>query len=248
MEANWVAVTIGTILASVDLANWTVVSPNSQFPVLGPIVQSVTYGNGRFIATGTWDFDQPASGGSVILYSDDAVHWEFASLSGLDAFGEIPASTFANGQFAAVQQHAILRSSDGVLWERFPDIPAQYALRGVAGAETGQFVTVGDRGEIMTSDDARTWITRGESPKEIHSVVFANGRFVAVGGSPYYIGGPVGSAAVLTSTNGYQWQSSLTNLTSQLSNVAYGRVAHGRKRWVVTGDDGQVFVSTDAIH
>lgn len=48
---------------------------------------------------------------------------------------------------------------------------------------------------------------------------------------------------VLTSTNGYDWQASLTNLEDQLSAVAYGNGL-----WVVTGDNGGIFTSSDALN
>ena len=83
----------------------------------------------------------------------------------------------------------------------------------------------------------------GDHPEYLNALASADNRFVAVGGVPYYLGGPVGSAIVLSSTDGYQWHASLTNLDRQLSSVAFGA-----GQWVVCGDDGLLFTSADTTN
>ncbi len=120
-RTNWVAIAGGSIIASADLANWTITETPYSF---GPVFDSVTYGSGRFVVTGAWGFDEPyASRASVILYSDDSTHWHFAPIGDLDAFGEIRTSTFAAGQFVAVLGRNVLRSSDGVAWTKISAPP-----------------------------------------------------------------------------------------------------------------------------
>jgi hypothetical protein len=239
----WVALTGGAdVYTSSDLVNWTNTKVN---PFEGPVLNTVCFGQGRFIASGAWAPDQQhAFAATVILYSADGVAWHFATLDGLDAFGEVRDSVFANGQFVLLQEESFLRSTNGETWEKITDFDAGGALRGIAGSSSGQFLAVGADGAMLTSDDAQVWSLISSNPREyVQSVAYADGRFVAVGGSPSYIGGPVGSAAVLTSTNGHDWQPSLTNLENQLSAVAYGN-----GRWVVCGDDGGIFTSSDAIN
>jgi hypothetical protein len=116
-------------------------------------------------------------------------------------------------------------------------------VKAVTASAAGTFAAVGDSGEIIFSRDARTWQQVTSEPREyLLSAAYADGRFVAVGGSPYYIGGPVGSAAVLTSLDGYHWRAALTNLEDQLSDVAFGNGL-----WVVTGDNGGIFTSADGF-
>lgn len=77
----------------------------------------------------------------------------------------------------------------------------------------------------------------------LNALAHADGRFVAVGGTPFSLGGPIGSATVLSSTDGSQWHTSLTNLDRQLSSVAFGA-----GQWVVCGDDGLLFTSPDTTN
>jgi hypothetical protein len=240
---RWVAVTGGsTIYTSTDLQNWT---STNVHPFGGPVLNTVCFGQGRFMASGAWESDHPNGSqfSSVILTSTNGVTWDWASLSGLDAFGEIKSSVFAAGQFVAVQAGGILRSTNGESWEKFTGFDAGGALRGVVGSTAGRFLAVGAVGTMLRSDDAQNWhVVSADPSDDIQDMAYAAGHFVAVGGSPYYIGGPAGSAVVLTSTNGNDWQASLTNLENQLSAVAYGNGL-----WIVCGDDGGIFTSGDAM-
>ena len=240
-DNQWVAVNwSANIYTSTDLQNWTTTNVG---PFGGPVLDRVCFGQGRYIIGGAWDFDQPnALFGTVILSSTNGLAWSFASLNGLDAFGEVRDSVFANGQFTMAQAGSFLRSTNGQNWEKIEGVDARGAWRGLAGSSAGQLLAVGDFGDVATSYDGKTWYLISSNPKEfLHSIAYADGHFVAVGGSPLYIGGR-GSAAAFTSTNGYDWQSSLTDLPAQLSSVA-----HGRRRWVVTGEYGQIFASTNAV-
>ncbi len=239
----WLALTGSSVVyTSSDLENWTyaTVGPFGQ-----PALTSVCFGQGRFVAGGAGQRDQPDSFfGTVIMSSSNGLNWASASLSGLDAWGETKDSVFAGDQFVAVQTGYFLRSTNGETWEKIiaPDVGG--TLRGIAASPSGSFAAVGSLGLILTSSNAVTWqMVSSRTREEIYSVAYANGQFVAVGGSPYYIGGPVGSAAVFASTNGYDWQVSLTNLENQLSAVAFGNGL-----WVVCGYDGAIYTSIDAAN
>jgi hypothetical protein len=83
----------------------------------------------------------------------------------------------------------------------------------------------------------------GDHPEYLNALGSADGRFVAVGGTPHHLGGPAGSAMVVSSTDGYQWHASLTHLDRQLSSVAFGA-----GQWVISGDDGLLFTSADTTN
>src|SRR5262249_33132162 len=162
----------------------------------------------------------------------NGVAWSIAPLTGSDVYGEIKASLFEAGQFLAVKARAFLRSTNGETWEEIIGVNASEAWRGIAASPSGTFVSVGAQGALLVSTNGQSWQPLSVNPRiEIHSIAYANNRFVSVGGSPWYIGGPAGNAAVLTSTNGQLWHTSLTNLENQLSAVSYGNGT-----WIVTGD------------
>jgi len=241
---RWVAVAGDSrIYTSTDLLNWTY----SDLGFLGgPVINAVCFGDGKFVVGGAWLPDNPngSLSGSVIYFSSNGSDWFSGSLSGLDAFGEIKSAAFANGLFVAVQAGSFFRSTNAQVWEKINNFNAGGMLRGIAGSTTGRFFAVGSEGSILQSDNSQTWITVSINPREdIQDIEYAAGHFVAVGGSPYYIGGPSGSAAVFSSTNGADWNATLTNLFNQLSAVAYGN-----GMWIVCGDDGGIYTSGDAMN
>lgn len=234
----WVGVN-GIPYYSLDLTNW--VAGMDDFRL--PYVRSVTYGNNRFVAVGAWDPDNGnASSASVILYSDTGTNWNFASRDGFDSFGEIQDVTFANGQFIATRDSRIFRSTNGIDWTVVQS-GAAHSLRGVAGSPDGTFLAVGALGEIIRSTNTTNWQRINTAPRDwILGIEFIGGRFVAVAGTPTYIGGPPGSSAVFSSTDGGSWHASLTNGSDQLTGATYGNGL-----WVVTGDEGQIFTSTNTL-
>lgn len=240
---TWLALTGGSdVYISSDLKNWT----NTTIGDFGPPqLTSVCFAQGRFVAGGATQRDE-ADGvcyNTVIMSSSNGLDWVSASLNGLDAFGETKDFVFADGQFVALQRDYFLRSTNGVEWEKIEAPNTCGTMAGLAGSGSGSFVAVGSQGAILTSSNAQAWqVISAGTKDEIHSITYANGQFIAAAGSPHYIGGPAGSAALLTSTNGYSWQVSLTNLENQLFGVAYGKGL-----WVVCGDAGGIYTSTNTV-
>ena len=76
----------------------------------------------------------------------------------------------------------------------------------------------------------------------IDSVHYANGRFIAVGGTTHYIGGPAGSAIIHSSTDGTNWNTYVPSRIEKLSDSSFGNDI-----WVATGDDGGIFTSIDGV-
>jgi hypothetical protein len=234
----WVGLN-GTPYHSLDLTNW-IPAINGARP---PFMRAVTFGNNRFVAVGAWDPDNGNTrSGSVILYSDTGTNWNFASRDGFDSFGEIQDVTFANGQFIATRDSRIFHSTNGINWT-IVESGAAHNLRGVAGSPDGTFLAVGALGEIIRSTNITHWQGINTAPRDwILGIEFIGGRFLAVAGTPTYIAGPPGSSAVFSSIDGVSWHASLTNGSDQLTGATYGNGL-----WVVTGDDGQIFTSTNTL-
>lgn len=240
----WVASAGHRIFVSTDLVSWASTFEGEWVPFwTSPILNTVSFGQGRFIAAGAMRGDEPPIRyGSVILTSTNGVVWDAVNPS--DTFGEIFDSVFADGQFVAVHPDFFLRSINGETWEKVADFDGGGKLTAIAASPSGGFLAVGTMGAMLKSADAQNWQLISSNPREyLNEVVYADGRFVGVGGSPYFpFDGPLGSSAVVTSTNGVDWTGSLSNLVNQLSAVAYGN-----DRWVVCGDNGGIYTSTNAV-
>jgi hypothetical protein len=231
-----------TVYVSSDLTNWT--SVNTGFLGL-PALTSISFGAGRFVVGGAVELDfNGISTPTVIKTSTNGLDWDSVSLSDLEAWGQTRDLAFAAGSFVAVQNGFFLRSANGSAWEKIIAPDAGGELQAIAASTNGQLVTVGYSGAILTSSNGENWEVVSTQPRiGINAIASDNGLMVAAGGSPAYIGGPMGSAAVLSSTNGYDWQIALTNLTDQLSAIA-----HGNGLWVVTGDDGGIYTSSNGVN
>lgn len=135
---------------------------------------------------------------------------------------------YANGLFVAVgdsnavgttYNNNIYTSPDGVTWA-WRDVDTATGTPQALNSITygaGLFVVVGDSGFIATSPDAITWTTRtsAHGSNHIRQVIYAGGKFVAVGGST-----PTNS--IQTSTDGITWtaRTGVQNIYSYAS-VAY---------------------------
>lgn len=93
-----------------------------------------------------------------------------------------------------------------------------------------------ENGQIRTSTDAITWVTRTSNfpvaSNSLHALKYGNGAWVAVG-----YGG-----AVRSSTDAITWTTRTSNVSELLAHVEYGN-----GRWVAVGYTGTMIVSTDAI-
>jgi hypothetical protein len=78
---------------------------------------------------------------------------------------------------------------------------------------TGEFVAVGDSGEVSISTDSTNWTESATATaNDLNGVVYANGEFVAVGNG----------GVVETSSDGTNWVLQNSGTSSSLSAVAYG--------------------------
>ncbi|HXP63797.1 MAG TPA: hypothetical protein VN829_25040 [Dongiaceae bacterium] len=216
-DGQFVAVGGGTILASTDGANWTL-----RAEIYGaPLLEDVAYGNGLWVAVGTWMNLRPTG---AVLTSTDGATWTSSSVPVL-----LSGVAYANGQFLAVGAGA-LTSTDGASWT-VPNPGLQGGLNGICYGN-GQFVGVGPSGAILTSSDGANWTGRySGTANRLQRVAYGNGQFVAVG---WY-------GTILTSTDGATWTTRNSGTTLDLLGIAYhdGQfVAVGGYGAIVTSSDG----------
>ncbi len=180
--------------------------------------QSVTAGNGVFVAAGS----------ASVLRSPDGIIWELA----LDVRAPVECVTYANGQFVAVGDDGlVLVSADGAVWQERPPVTARRLLGVTHGA--GRFVAAGARGVVLASADAKTWaVVSSGTPDRLESIDFSKGTFVAVGEN----------GTILTSTNGTAWAAQNFGVTRDLDGMD---VANGLL--VVVGKGGTILTSTNGL-
>jgi Tfp pilus assembly protein FimT len=134
--------------------------------------ESVTYGNGRFVAV-TSGFVGTAA------YSDDGINWTKTSIRKDDWYSV----TYGNGRFVAAPGNNSawgVYSDDGINWTEMT-MPAAASWRSVTYGN-GRFVAVAaGKDTAAYSDDGINW-TKTSMPTTANwkSVTYGNGRFVAV--------------------------------------------------------------------
>jgi hypothetical protein len=253
-----------TMLTSADGANWEQRLPSSQAWTNGYAgLYGLAYGDGRFVAVGRAEENGLDKGDvlsfPIILTSADSVNWVSQVLGTLPYTG-LNAVTYGNGQFVAVGagyepdlQEAftaiILTSTDGTNWVERQSTTNNglhdAGLHSVTYA-SGQFVTVGRRGDILTSHDGTTWVQR-PSPTEdsLTGIAYGNGHFVGVGSNPTVLEsgsiitltiapstdkglvtlsleGPIGlNYTVQSSTNLISWRNLTNIISAQPTNITF---------------------------
>lgn len=142
----------------------------------------------------------------------------------------------------------VRRPSAVDFWQWRHPFPQGNSLRSVVHTP-GRFITVGDFGAILESEDGVQWTLHSlETPTKLNSVAYGAGRFTAVGRAD--MPPPVFSRpALITSLNGIDW----TELQNALPPTAYpSMIVFGNGRFVLNGgfsSDGSYhfFSSTDGL-
>jgi hypothetical protein len=177
---------INRMAYSVDGVSWTAVA-NTGFSLSVHDIAYGTAGNagGRFVAVG---------GQGKMAYSADGVSWTAVDMSGIFGSGRyenINAVTWGGNRFVAVGTDGKMAySADGVTWTAVADSGfGTYEIYDIAygrnTAGNGKFVAVGQYGRMAYSADGATWTGGTDiafSGRSMSSIVYASGRFVAVGG------------------------------------------------------------------
>ncbi len=197
--------------------------------------QSVTYGNGLFVAV-AW-----TGSGNRVMTSPDGITWTNRSSAEDNSWFAV---TYGNGLFVAVAQSGIgnrvMTSPDGITWTSrtaASDIGWNSVIY-----RNGLFVAVATSGfgnRVMTSPDGITWTSRSSAADNTWtSVTYGNGLFVAVAQSG------IGNR-VMTSPDGIVWTSRSSAADNNWQSVTYGNglfVAVAR-----SGIGNRVMTSPDGI-
>jgi hypothetical protein len=205
------------IMTSKDGINW--IGVNLPFSA----VDSVAYGNGEFIVTGSGGVSKT---GYDVLISSDGITWTESDSPDLSN----STVTYGNGLFVAVADsgtNKVMTSKDGITWtaQTIPKDDESIWWRSVNYID-GQFVAVADN-FLMTSPDGITWTDQTVPEGSDYSVTYGNGLFVAVGQSN-----------VMTSPDGINW-------TEQKSTGQYSwdSVAYNDGIFAAVSYDGKIMTS-----
>lgn len=186
----------GTIYRSVNGEQWEQVFKGGPIKegfnhANNNLLRCLTYGNGRFVATGN---------PKAVFTSTDGKNWEV-----VEAPGGGMSVEFGNGVFIAPNAYSFMISKDGKSWEKSPLKPT-FKIWGNDGAGhvrktvfgNGVFVCVGDQ-RIGVTKDGKSWLHHEIIPEVLRPgrniLLFGNGRFVWF----------TEKTGVLSSTDGIKW-------------------------------------------
>jgi hypothetical protein len=214
----------------VDLDRWILRYPATNSVGDGDL-SAVAYGNGRFVAVGSFYVINSYYSANIVT-SPDGVTWARQnSVTNASLFG----ITYADGKFVAVGRSSegdgvealILTSLDGTSWSPWRSgasgRSSDYGLRDVTYGN-GTFVAVG-YGDgfvpvIVTSPDGTNWNEQGGGTRAFLSgVSYGSGLFVAVG-SRWDLGQD--QTLILTSPDGTTWTPRSGGTNTPLNCIAYG--------------------------
>jgi hypothetical protein len=195
----------------------------------GNTLNSVTYGNGTFVAVG--------DGGNVQT-SADGVNWTVPEPLMTNSLLRI---IYANGLFLAVgDRGAVLTSNDGISWTPRVSGVTNRLLSATFG--NSQFLVVGTSGVALISTNAIQWspINTGLT-SDFNWAAFGNGKFVL----------PVGTQPkLLLSTNLAQWvMQPVAGFLFPFLSLAFGN-GEFRGEAAATGNTGPwyLYSSTDLVN
>jgi len=208
----------------------TKVAPDSTGTPQDDLLQSVTYGNGLFVAvanTGT---------GTRVLISNNGISWTPRLSASDNSWQDI---TYGNDLFVAVASSGsgdrVMISPDGANWvsQSAPD----YLWSSITYAND-LFVAVAVDGNVMTSPDGMSWTLQSGFSSGWDGVAYGNGLFVAVAA---YSQSAANYGKVMTSPDGVIWT---MYSPPGMNNIDWYDIAFGNGLFVAVGHDG-VMTSVD---
>ena len=264
--------TVVSLINNLAVQIWTAIS-DTKFGTTR--INSVTYGNGKFVAVG---------GSGKGAYSSNGINW--TAISGTE-FGTsiINSVTYGNDKFVAVGDSGKgAYSSDGINWTAISNTKFGTSIINSVTYGNGKFVVVG--GEISPtlglgsySSNGINWTAISDmkfGTSIINSVTYGNGKFVAVGGrgkgayssdginwtaisdtkfgtsninSVIYVNGKFvavgGSGKGAYSSDGINW-TAISDMKFGTSIINSG--TYGNGKFVVVGDSGKGAYSSDGIN
>lgn len=183
--------------------------------VTGATLKGVARGNGIFVAVG----GEPATmtgpaTAAVVTSLDNGATWSNRTLP--SGAQNLTAVAYGNGIFVAVGRSSY-----------------------------NEAVNPGGTATILTSTDGLTWTARSSgSFLGINGIVFANGRFTAVGDYNQSGHAMAEGAAILTSEDGLSWSfvQKITDTGWPLTSIAFGN-----NSYVAAGELGALLLSADGV-
>jgi hypothetical protein len=150
----------------------------------GEVYRAVAFGNGRFVAAGTY------GGGNIFAAGRDGIDWQ-TKFTDARYVKYVRGVAFGKCEFLASggdpvtvgnSKPFVARSADGLAWGEFDEIGGRHILRRLAYGN-GVWVGVGDRGRRSASADGREWkdVPDTRALDTLADVAFGNGLFVGVG-------------------------------------------------------------------
>jgi hypothetical protein len=219
---------------SVDMGvNWT-----ARTSAVDNNWQSVTYGNGLFVAVAN------SGTGNRVMTSSDGITWTARTSAADNNFFGV---TYGNGKFVAVSANGsstsrAMYSTNGIDWTlgTTPNVSSQWVS---VTYGNGLFVAVARSSsggaQVMTSADGINWTLRiVDVFNSWQSVTYGNGLFVAVANTGT-------GNRVMTSPNGITW-----TIGTSAANNSWRSVAYGNGLFVAVSSDGsfnRVMTSQDGI-
>ncbi len=191
--------------------------------------QSVTYGNGLFVAVSS-------DGANRVMTSPDGITWTARTAAEANSWKAV---TYGNGQFVAVSSdgtNRVMTSPDGITWTARAHVGVNPTWTSVFHGN-GMYVAVGNNNSprIMSSPDGITWTSRAGGANNT-DVIYANGLFVVVIAN--------GTDRVLTSPDGITWTARTASEANSWKAVTYGE---GLFVAVSTNGTNRVMTSPDGV-
>ena len=203
--------------------------------------QSVTYGNGLFVAV-----SNIVQSPNQVMTSTNGINWEAHTAALPLQWNSV---TYGNGTFVAVASsgsgNRVMTSTDGTSWT--PRTSASDNLWTSVTYGNGVFVAVSvndGSGNVMTSPDGITWTRRNAPRNNWQSVTYGKGLFVVVAESTSPAGSTAQGNRVMTSPDGITWTSRATPAENNWRSVTYGNglfvavASTGSGNRVMTSPDG----------
>lgn len=217
----------GVISTSPDGVTWT-----ARTSGVTTDLRNIAFANGTFVAAGL---------GGVILSSTDGATWtRRTSGTTQNLYG---AGAIKGAFVVAGDNGTVLTSTDAVTWTPASIENRTSSFFGAVGAD-GEGLLFGRAGEVYTATTATTYkrATQGNSDAR-NAVIYAGGKFVAVGQAIDPLARNAAVVPVVTSSDGVTW----TRATANAGFSTLNDVTYAQSRYVAVGEAGRVFTSTDAV-
>ena len=198
-------------------------------------MQSVCFGNGKFVAVGV---------NGVIHTSSDGLSWDEGQRPYVATLNKV---IFANGRFMAVGSGgAIITSTNGLLWNSQASSTTDDLFGLTFG--NGTYAACGAAGRLVTSTDGFSWTATNAGPTDLNWISYGNGLFIVPCQAP-------NAFQILVSSDLRTWITA-TVMSSFITTWPYMPVEFGNGTWLATAADKgepyaqqyEFYSSPDATH